>query len=245
MKTKRKILPNKRIVQSVFEINMTTTLRRQFTKYSSLKILSAVTALSFCLQLFLLPHQSFAQNSELYESSEYGANSQYDADPDFRDDDTQLHFAQQSPAVPPTLAPPQPPPIIYDNTPSPSLMSSSDSGGASLTYTELSGGSITSDRILRASESPYAAREPIIIEKGAKLIIEPGVRIEFAPTVGITVRGIIHAVVSIEYVYVITRHTIAYNTMAYHSIQTNSTYNLCHNSIRRLFYRKFHYKSIK
>ncbi|XP_046801135.1 protein bark beetle isoform X1 [Lucilia cuprina] len=123
------------------------------------------------------------QNSELFESAEF-TNSQYDVDPDFQGN-TQLQFA---PPLPTTKTPP---PLLGpdDNT----LMSSS-SASASTSYTELNGGSITSERMLRSSESPYAVRDHLTVERNGKLIIEPGVRLEFAPTVGITIRGILHAV---------------------------------------------------
>ncbi|XP_037927279.1 protein bark beetle [Teleopsis dalmanni] len=76
-------------------------------------------------------------------------------------------------------------PVLDETTSStPSLMS----------YTELKGGEIITNRILRYSESPYTVRENIIVNRGASLTIEPGVSIEFAPTVGITVNGILHAV---------------------------------------------------
>lgn len=62
--------------------------------------------------------------------------------------------------------------------------------------TQLHGGEIIGERILRAIESPYIVTEDIEVPNGAKLTIEPGVTIEFAPSIGITVRGVIHAVVS-------------------------------------------------
>lgn len=69
-----------------------------------------------------------------------------------------------------------------------------DGGGQ---ITELSGGQIVGERILHKYESPYLLRTDLEIERGAKLTIEPGVSIQFAPMVGITVRGSIYAVVSI------------------------------------------------
>lgn len=133
-----------------------------------------------------------SQNSELYESAEL-PNSQYDVDPDLQTN-TQLQFTLPLPTtkIPPPLLGPD------DNT----LMSSSS---AATTYTELKGGSITSERILRSSESPYSVREHLTVERNAKLIIEPGVRIEFAATVGVTVKGVLHAVVSIESVFFFIR----------------------------------------
>ncbi|XP_019892680.2 protein bark beetle isoform X1 [Musca domestica] len=192
------------------------TIINSKTNNNNNKYLETIQLIAFnFLLLFLLatsvPTSSgYAQNSELYESSEFlSANSQYDADdPDFRADN-QLHFVP--PPLPTTSTPRRQqeaveenvlsfsyddsvPPLMSSNPATDVGTSSSSSTTTTTTYTELSGGSITSDRVLRSSESPYAAREHIIVEKGAKLIIEPGVRIEFAPTVGITVRGILHAV---------------------------------------------------
>ena len=128
--------------------------------------------------------------SELFESAEF-PNSQYDIDTDLHVN-TQLQFA---PPLPTTKSPR---PLLGpdDNT----LMSSS-SLSPSTSYTELKGGSITNERILHSNESPFAVREPIVIEKNGKLIIEPGVRLEFAPNIGITVRGILHAVVSFIFLF--------------------------------------------
>ncbi|CAD7000236.1 unnamed protein product [Ceratitis capitata] len=93
--------------------------------------------------------------------------------------------------APSTLAPPPARPLevveVVEPAPAQPVMSSSS-------YTELPGGEITGERTLRYSESPFVARKHIEVAKGARLIIEPGVRVEFAPTVGITVRGILHAV---------------------------------------------------
>lgn len=63
-------------------------------------------------------------------------------------------------------------------------------------FTELDGGIIVGERILRQSESPYVLNTDLEIEKGGTLTIEAGVTIEFAPMVGITVRGVISALVS-------------------------------------------------
>jgi len=67
---------------------------------------------------------------------------------------------------------------------------------SSASYTELQGGEILSDRILRRSESPYLAREDLEVLRGARLTIEPGVTIEFAPTKGLKISGVLQAVVS-------------------------------------------------
>ena len=65
-------------------------------------------------------------------------------------------------------------------------------------FTELAGGSIVGERTLRYSNSPYIVRMDVDIQQGAKLVIEPGVVLHFAPMVGLTVRGSIIAVVSIQ-----------------------------------------------
>lgn len=62
---------------------------------------------------------------------------------------------------------------------------------------ELTGGEFVGERTLGLSQSPYLLTNDWEIELGAKLIIEPGVTIHFAPMVGITVRGSIIAIVSI------------------------------------------------
>uniref|UniRef100_A0A0K8VVP7 Neurotrypsin n=1 Tax=Bactrocera latifrons TaxID=174628 RepID=A0A0K8VVP7_BACLA len=96
---------------------------------------------------------------------------------------------------PSTVAPQWPLKVVDIVEPAPAqpVMSSQPALSAS-SYTELQGGEITGERTLRYSESPFVARQHIEVAKGARLIIEPGVRVEFAPTVGITVRGILHAV---------------------------------------------------
>lgn len=94
--------------------------------------------------------------------------------------------------APSTVAPQWPLKVVDIVEPLPVM----SSPALSASYTELQGGEITGERTLRYSESPFVARQHIEVAKGARLIIEPGVRVEFAPTVGITVRGILHAVVS-------------------------------------------------
>ncbi|KAK9870173.1 hypothetical protein WA026_006263 [Henosepilachna vigintioctopunctata] len=60
--------------------------------------------------------------------------------------------------------------------------------------TEHLGGVITTGvAVLNRTFSPYWLRNDIIVERGSKLIIEPGVVIKVQPQVGITVRGIIIA----------------------------------------------------
>lgn len=70
-------------------------------------------------------------------------------------------------------------------------------GNGNYELTELTGGEFVGERTLGLSQSPYLLTNDLDIELGAKLIIEPGVTIHFAPMVGITVRGSIIAIVSI------------------------------------------------
>lgn len=63
-------------------------------------------------------------------------------------------------------------------------------------FTEISGDVVLGEKILRASESPYMLRTDLEVERKARLIVEPGVTIHFAPMVGITVRGSLLALVS-------------------------------------------------
>lgn len=65
-------------------------------------------------------------------------------------------------------------------------------------FTEISEHSISGEKVLHRSESPFLLRQDLEIEQNAKLTVEPGVTVHFAPMVGITVRGQIHAVVSIR-----------------------------------------------
>ncbi|TMW54841.1 hypothetical protein DOY81_000074 [Sarcophaga bullata] len=151
---------------------MTTPRRLHSNRFIAFLIILSYSTLSI-----------HTHKSELFESAEF-PNSQYDIDPDFHVN-TQLQFA---PPLPTTIAPR---PLLGpdDNT----LMSSS-SLSPSTSYTELKISSITGERVLHSNESPFAVRESIVVERNGKLIIEPGVRLEFAPNVGITVRGILHAV---------------------------------------------------
>lgn len=74
-----------------------------------------------------------------------------------------------------------------------------DNGGevhAKNTLTELQGGRVVGEKWLRQIESPYALHMDLTVERSGKLYIEPGVTIHFAPMVGITVRGVLTALVS-------------------------------------------------
>lgn len=75
----------------------------------------------------------------------------------------------------------------------PTLLTSSMSSS----FTELQGGELLGERTLRRSESPYLARDDLEVVRGARLTIEPGVTVEFAPTKGLKVRGVLQAVVSV------------------------------------------------
>lgn len=72
----------------------------------------------------------------------------------------------------------------------------SDTENIGNSVTELQGGAIVGERTLRLLDSPYVLNTDLIVERGAKLVIEPGVEIHFAPMIGITVRGAIIGVVS-------------------------------------------------
>lgn len=64
--------------------------------------------------------------------------------------------------------------------------------------TEHPGGIITNNKLVFSrSKSPYWLRNDIIVERNAELVIEPGVVLKVEPQVGITVRGVLTAVVSL------------------------------------------------
>uniref|UniRef100_A0A182TA01 Uncharacterized protein n=1 Tax=Anopheles maculatus TaxID=74869 RepID=A0A182TA01_9DIPT len=71
----------------------------------------------------------------------------------------------------------------------------SELDGAGARYTEIGGDVVLGEKVLRASESPYSMRTDLEVERRARLIIEAGVTIHFAPMVGITVRGSVVAMV--------------------------------------------------
>lgn len=72
----------------------------------------------------------------------------------------------------------------------------SQSNSLSNEFTEISETTITGEKTLSASKSPYLLRMDLDVEKTGKLIVEPGVVVHFAPMVGITVRGVLKAIVS-------------------------------------------------
>ncbi len=51
------------------------------------------------------------------------------------------------------------------------------------------GGAINGQRVLTQSESPFFITSDIIIDEHAKLDIEPGCELKFAPRIGILVKG--------------------------------------------------------
>lgn len=66
-------------------------------------------------------------------------------------------------------------------------------------FTEHPGGTIIDDKLIFSkTKSPYWLRNDIIVERNAEMIVEPGVTIRVEPQVGITVRGVLTAVVSIK-----------------------------------------------
>ena len=65
---------------------------------------------------------------------------------------------------------------------------------------------ISKDTVWRAKKSPYVVKEDILLEEGATLEIEPGVRVELAADKGIQVRGKLVAVGTPEEPIVFTAH---------------------------------------
>lgn len=64
------------------------------------------------------------------------------------------------------------------------------------TLTELTGGRVIGEKWLRQMESPYLLLMDLSVERSGKLFVEPGVTVHVAPMVGITVRGVLTALVS-------------------------------------------------
>lgn len=60
------------------------------------------------------------------------------------------------------------------------------------------GGVIDNKEVFSFLNSPYTIQNDIIIDNGGELSIEPGVTINFQPQVGITVRGVLIAKVSLN-----------------------------------------------
>lgn len=68
--------------------------------------------------------------------------------------------------------------------------------------TEITEAVITGEKVLRMAESPYQLRTDLVVERGAKLMVEPGVVVYFAPMVGITVKGVVKAIVSLKKIFI-------------------------------------------
>jgi hypothetical protein len=66
-------------------------------------------------------------------------------------------------------------------------------------FTEINEQIISGEKILYAGESPFLLRQDLTVARDAKLTVEPGVVIHFAPMVGITVHGQLKAIVSITH----------------------------------------------
>lgn len=64
-------------------------------------------------------------------------------------------------------------------------------------FTEINENSVTGRMVLYTYKSPYLVRQDIEVQQNGLLEIEPGVKVHFAPMVGITVYGAIKAIVSI------------------------------------------------
>ncbi|XP_047509687.1 protein bark beetle isoform X2 [Pieris napi] len=63
-----------------------------------------------------------------------------------------------------------------------------------LGLTELPGGILTGGSTnWKVEGSPYMLRDDLLIERGAELVIDPGVEVKFPPMIGITVRGKLRA----------------------------------------------------
>lgn len=93
----------------------------------------------------------------------------------------------------------QPTIVKCDNNNNNNVLNEIDNGGevhAKSTLTELSGGRVIGEKWLRQTESPYSLQMDLTVERSGKLFIEPGVTVHVAPMVGITVRGVLTALVS-------------------------------------------------
>lgn len=67
--------------------------------------------------------------------------------------------------------------------------------------TEHPGGTFIDDKVIfLKAKSPYWLRNDIVVERNAEMIVEPGVRIRVEPQVGVTVRGVLTAVVRLIFV---------------------------------------------
>lgn len=72
-----------------------------------------------------------------------------------------------------------------------------ETGEVPTRFTEINEQEISGEKILYQSESPFLLRQDLDVLRNARLTVEPGVTVYFAPLVGITVQGQIKAIVSI------------------------------------------------
>lgn len=87
--------------------------------------------------------------------------------------------------------------LNVNNNLQPEVETPPEAGEIPTKFTEINEQEISGEKILYASESPFLLRQDLEVQRNAKLIIEPGVTVHFAPMVGITVHGQIKAIVSI------------------------------------------------
>lgn len=93
-----------------------------------------------------------------------------------------------------------------------------EAGEVPTRFTEISEQEISGEKTLYLSDSPFLLRQDLEIHQSAKLIVEPGVTIHFAPMVGITVYGQIKAIVSkFSNILVIRRRRACAVSLSYRS----------------------------
>jgi hypothetical protein len=80
-----------------------------------------------------------------------------------------------------------------------------EGGGDGGEFTEINESSITGRTVLYTYKSPYLVRQDLEVQQYGVLEIEPGVKVHFAPMVGITVYGAIKAVVSTLFILFISK----------------------------------------
>lgn len=86
---------------------------------------------------------------------------------------------------------------VNNNLPSDSEVEAPpEAGDVPTHFTEINEQEISGEKVLHLSDSPFLLRQDLQILRHAKLIVEPGVTVHFAPMVGITVHGQMKAIVS-------------------------------------------------
>lgn len=76
-------------------------------------------------------------------------------------------------------------------------------------YTEINELQISGEKTLLLSESPYILRQDLEVLQNARLIIQPGVQVNFVPMVGITVHGQLRAIVSSTTMFIFLSYLIS------------------------------------